>query len=164
MLPREVEILDRLNTINMEMVVLLAELREIREGAVRTKKPIELRFGKNIITWDGGALAIKGKGYKIVKALYEADKMRLKEATLDKRFWDGKVTHKTFKENIRQIAEKLERGKFPYSLLPVESKPKVVPIGEKGAYGKKSMRYIPAEIIGVKLHAKNFLGILAGNR
>ena len=72
-------------TFDAEEEELLARLQKQRSDVV---KPVPLFFGKNIITWgDRQALVIKGKGYKLVRVLYEADKMRLKEATLDKLIW-----------------------------------------------------------------------------
>jgi len=128
-------------------------LTRLQNPKGETFKPVPLTFGKNIITWgEGKALYIKGKGYKFVKALYEADKMRLKEATLEKIIWNGRVTHDTFTGYITRLVEKLERAKFPYRLLPVKSKPKVELSGEKTRTGKLAKRFVSPEIIGTKLH------------
>ena len=136
--------------LGVEESELLTRLQKPKGDIV---KPVPLIFGKNIITWEGGtALYIKGKGHKFLKALYEADKMRLKEATLDKIVWDGNVKHRNFREFVRRLVERLEKAKFPYRLLPVESKPKVEST-EKTRIGKPSLHFVPSEIIGVKLHA-----------
>ena len=119
-----------------------------------TPRPKELTFGKDIVTWgDGQALAIKGKGYRLIKALYFANGMRLKVATLGRVVWDNDVPkHRSFKEFIRKIAAKLETALFPYRLIPVKSREKVRNTG-KLRKGKPEKRRIQSEIIGARLDA-----------
>ncbi|MDR0328803.1 MAG: hypothetical protein LBI05_10955, partial [Planctomycetaceae bacterium] len=138
MQPRVLEILDRLGFLEKERgklcaeeLVLRTELRERLAGTKRAEKPVPLTFGKNVITWDGGAVALEGLGYKFVKALYDSKSMKLKEATLGRLVWGQEPKHQTFKELVRWLAEKLERAKFPYQLLPVMSKERTVKTGEK---------------------------------
>ena len=53
-----------------------------------------------------------------VKALYEADMMRLQEKTLGRLVWHNAMpNHHGFKEFLRKIAEKLEKAKFPYRVI-----------------------------------------------
>jgi len=160
------EIVARLWEIHTARKAFDAEETELLTRLQRTKgntvKPVPLLFGKNVISWGNGqALVIRGKGYKLVKALYEAKKMRLKEAVLDQIIWKGTVKHSTFVESVRRLAEKLEIGQFPYRLLPVKSMPKVESSGETHK-GKPTLRYVPAEIIGVKLCPTKFSGKVGG--
>jgi hypothetical protein len=98
-----------------------------------------------------------------VKVLYEADKMRLKEDTLARLVWEHKrPNHHTFKEFIRSTAEKLERAKFPYRLLPVMSKERTEPTGET-RNGKPVIRRIQSEVIGVKVDSRKSSVKLASN-
>jgi len=160
------EIVARLHAINVEQVRLTDEatkLWTLLQKAKRVEPPIPLTFSKNFITWDDGqVLLIKGKGYKFLKILYEAKGMRLKEATLDRLIWKGNVTHHNFKEFIRRLAEKLEKAKFPYRLLPVENKAKVVQTGNVHKDNRPEKMFIPSEIIGVKLHAIKICANVAG--
>ena len=158
--PRVSEIFARLDAIELaerelraERVVLLAELQERQEAGKRkrTPPPVELKFGKNVITWDGGTMYIKGKGYKFVKALYEANGMKLKEQTIGVRVWGYEQSHKNFKDKFYQLQAILEKAKFPYRLLPVMSKEKTVPTGEKYPDGKPKRKHLRPVIIGVKL-------------
>lgn len=161
------EITTRILEISNEQERLATEMEEL---AAQLQKPIQkadrqvlLTFGKDVITWKKEqALVIKGKGYKLLKALYEAKKMRLKESTLDQLIWKGNVKHHTFKEFIRRLAEKLEKAKFPYRLLPVKSKPKVKQTRKKYKGNKPEMVFIPPEIIGVKLHGTKLCANVAG--
>jgi hypothetical protein len=143
----------------VEETKLLAQLQESKNRGSKnnTSLRVPLTFGKNAITWgEGQVLAIRGKGYKFVKALYEANKMRLKEDTLAKLVWEHKnPTHHNFKEFVRSTAEKLERAKFPYRLLPVMSKEKTEDTG-KTHKGKPLLRRVQPEIIGVKLENRKF--------
>jgi hypothetical protein len=150
------EIIARLMEIHSVRFGLDLEEAELWGRLQRPKReisrPVPLTFGKDIITWgDGQALVIRGKGYKIVKALYKADNMRLTEETLDRIVWNGKVSHPTFTKYILRLAEKLEQANFPYQLLPMESEPKVETTGEV-RNGKPIKRFIDAVIIGVRLH------------
>jgi len=121
----------------------------------RPAPPVPLTFGKNVITWGGSALPIKGKGYKFIKVLYEADKMRLKEATIGRIVWgrDKEPNHPAFKEFTRWLAEKLEKAKFPYQLRHVMSKGNVKRTG-KMRREKPIKVFVPPEIIGVRLYAR----------
>ena len=121
-----------------------------------TRKHVPLTFGKNVITWDNEALAIKGKGYKFVKALYEARKMRLKEATLDRLVWNNELSsHDAFKEYMRWLATKLEKAKFPYRLIPVKSKGQIKSfLNPDSDAGKPLQKWIEPGIIGAKLATK----------
>ena len=127
----------------------------------RPAQPVPLTFAKNVITWGGGALPIKGKGYKFIKVLYEADKMRLKIARLEKTVWKddiqkGKtvaVKQNSFIVFLNWLAAKLEFAKFPYRLLPTRSKEKSEDTGEirKKKPVKKRIRSV---ITGAKLRMK----------
>jgi hypothetical protein len=144
---------------DVEESELLDQLQKIKSTP---NKPVLLTFGKNVITWgNDSALVIKGKGYQMLKALYYADKMRLKESTLDKLIWEGRVKHEAFVEYVRRLAEKLEREKFPYRLLPARSQPKVRPTGDIRK-GKPILHFVPSGIIGVKLCPTGFGGIACG--
>ena len=133
---------------------LLTLLQNPQNG---TKKPVLLRFGKNVITWEGGALAIGGKGYKFVKALYEADGMELDIEALEEFVWQNDVEEKgkvirqnTFRVALLRLSEKLERAKFPYKLLPERSKEKnEIVVREVGK--KPITKRIQSEIIGARL-------------
>lgn len=145
----------------LEEAELFGRLQKPKKNSLSPSVP--LTFGINVITWENGqALVIKGKGYKFVKALYEADKMRLREATLDRLIWKDNVNHCNFKVFIRRLAEKLEKAKFPYRLLPVKSKPKVKQTRKKYKGNKPEMVFIPPEIIGVKLHGTKLCANVAG--
>ena len=153
--PRAFEILDRLDAIALEAMELRAELQKILEPRKRkrTPPPIGLAFGENVIAWDGGAVALEGVSYKIVKALYDANGMKMKEGTLGRLAWGDEPTHKNFKERISRVSEKLEKAKFPYRLLPVMSKEKTVPTGEKYPNGRPKLKHLRPIVIGVKLTA-----------
>jgi len=151
----ELEIVTRLleihaarRTFDVEEAELLALLKKQKRGAT---PPVKLTFGKNIITWDGGFLYIKGKGYKFVKALYDTNSMKMKESVLGERVWGYEQSHKNFKDMFYEIQEKLEKAKFPYQLLPVMSKDKTVPTGEKYPDGRPKLKHLRPVIIGVKL-------------
>jgi hypothetical protein len=148
----------RLDEREMELLTLL---QKPKKGL---RKPVLLTFGKNIISWEGGALSITGRGYKFVKALYDADGMRRKEATLGRLVWGQEPKHHTFRELARWLAEKLEKAKFPYQLLPLMSKEKTVPTGEKHSDGKPKLKHLRPVIIGVKLTARTKSANLAVNR
>jgi DNA-binding response OmpR family regulator len=150
------KILDRLLEIHaarkafaLEEAELLTQLQKPKKDTV---KPVPLTFGKNVITWgDGQALAIKGKGYKLVKALYEANKMRLKRETLGVIVWNcDLVRQNTFLLFFHWLSEKLERARFPYRLIPIKSKEKIKTVEHK-AKGKPVKKRIQSEIIGAKL-------------
>ena len=121
------------------------------------EKPVTLTFGTNVIRWDGGALAISGKGYKFVKALYEADEMQLEIEALEKLVWmdDVELKGKIIKQNtfikaLQRLSETLERAKFPYRLFPIESKEKFEIVERK--LGKKPItKRIQSRITGAKL-------------
>jgi len=154
-----------IHTIRRELITEESELlaRLQRPKGDKNKPPVELTFGKGVISWGNGqALPIRGKGYKFLKALYYADKMRSKEATLDKIVWKGKVNHRTFTVFVRRLAERLEGAKFPYQLLPVESKPAVKPTGQT-KNEKPVLRFVPCEIIGVRLRESRFCTNVPGN-
>jgi hypothetical protein len=160
--PRVVEIFDRLEAIDLEegelrseKIMLRTELREILERRKHSKKPVPLTFGKNVIKWEGGELRIRGKCYKFVRSLYEANKMRLKEVTLGKRVWgrNGEPKHRTFNQFVHWLADKLEKAKFPYRLLPAMSKGRTRQ-AEEMRNNKPIKIHEPPEIIGVKLHVR----------
>ena len=132
---------------------LLTRLQSPKKAA---KKHIPLKFEKNAITWDGGVLAIRGKGYTVIKVLYEAKKMRLKEAALDQLVWNNELpSHDAFKEYIRWLATKLEKAKFPYRLIPVKSKGKIKAfLNPNSDDGKPLQKWIEPGIIGAKLATK----------
>jgi len=135
----------RLDKREMELLTLLQEPKKDSE------KPVLLAFGRNVIRWEGGALPIRGKGYKFVKALYEADQMRQKVRTLGKKVWNNPVVKQhTFIVALHWLAEKLEKAKFPYRLLPVRSQERFEVMERKK--GKKPVtKRIQSEIIGAKL-------------
>ena len=160
--PRVAEIFVRLDAIELaegklrtERAMLHAELQETLEPRKRkrTPPPIELAFGKNIITWDRGAVALEGVSYKIVKALYDANGMKMKEGTLGRLAWGNEPAHKNFTERIRRVSEQLEIAKFPYRMLSVMSKEKTILTGEKYPDGRPKFKHIRPVIIGVKLTA-----------
>lgn len=153
-----IEIVSRLLEIHATRQALLQEETELlirlQKAKEHTHPPVPLTFGNNVITWGNGqALVIKGKGYRFVQILYAAKRMRLKEETLDRLIWKSKLNHCNFKVFIHRLAEKLEQSQFPYRLLPVMSKPKIEQSGDKNKNDKPERVYIPAEMIGVKLHA-----------
>ena len=147
------QIADAVKRLDDREMELLTRLQSPKKA---TKKHIPLTFGKNIITWDGGGLAIKGKGYKFVKVLYDAKKMRLKEATFDRLVWNNKLpSHDAFKEYIRWLATKLEKAKFPYRLIPVKSKGQIKSfLNPNSDDGKPLQKWIDPGIIGAKLATK----------
>jgi len=120
-----------------------------------TKRPIELTFGKDIITWGNGqALAVRGKGYRFIKALYFANGMRLKRETLGRIVWDNDLpSHRNFVRYILWLSGKLEKGQFPYRLLPVKSKERIESV-DKPDGGKPIKKRIQSEIVGTRLGAK----------
>ena len=140
----------RLEGRETELLTLLQEQNE------SIKNPVPLIFGKNVITWEGGALSIRGNGYLFLKVLYEADGMQLTEDAICGMVWrqDKDPEHHTFKESVRWLTEKLEKARFPYQLLPVMSEGGTIPIGEKFRNGKQKLKHVRPEIIGVKLNAR----------
>ena len=137
---------------------LLALLQKVKKAV---KKPIPLTFRKNVITWDGGALPIRGKGYRFLKALYNADKMRRKIATLEQIAWKedirkGKIIQQhTFIVMCHDLMKKLRKANCPYQLSFVRSKEKVKVVERKG--GKKPVtKRIQSKIIGAKLGIREF--------
>jgi len=146
---RLLEIHTARKTFDHEEAELLARLNRQK---ITRRKPVPLTFGENFITWENGqALAIKGKGYKFVKALYEADKMRLKRETLGLIVWNcDLVRQNTFLVFLHWLSEKLERVHFPYRLIPIKSKEKIKIMAHKER-GKPVKKRIQSEIIGAKL-------------
>ena len=144
--------------ITERLLALDQEEHEILTGKVRMEKPVTLTFGKNVIRWDGGAVPMRGKGYKFVKALYEADEMQLEIEALEETVWkqeisgESKVVIKqnTFRVALLRLSETLEKAKFPYRLFPVRSEEKTEIV--ERAIGKKPItKRIQSEIIGVRL-------------
>ena len=126
------------------------ELQAGKKCAV--KKPVELRFDKNIIIWEGGALPIKGLGYKFVQTLYEANDMKRTVRMLGKQVWGNSlVKQNTFIVFIHWLSAKLEKANFPYRLLPIKSKERYEATGETFKSGRPKRKRIRSEIIGVKL-------------
>jgi len=138
---------------------------EILTGKVRSdiNQSVSLKFGKDVITWgnSGKALAIRGDGYRILKALYIADKNYLTREELEEIVWDTKkfveddearfVKQNTFRKAISRLAEKLELAKFPYRITKVESDTQYEPTGKKFKSGKQKVKPLQPEIIGVRL-------------
>jgi len=153
--PRLLEIKEERQALHQRLVALDQEETEILTRTKRTKKSVELKFGKNVIRWEGGEMKIRGKGYTFVTALYGADKMRLTEGTLGKYVWgkNREPKHKTFTEYVRGLALKLEKAKFPYHLLPAMSQGKTRQTNEI-RNNKPIKIYEPPEIIGVKLRPR----------
>jgi len=135
----------------------LAVLDQMEQKLLTGKKraaetPIELRFDKNVIIWDGGALPIKGLGYKFVQTLYEANDRKRTVRMLGKQVWGNSlVKQNTFIVFIHWLSAKLEKANFPYRLLPIKSKERYEATGEKFKSGKPKRKRIQSEIIGVKL-------------
>jgi len=156
------EIIARLVEIHLARKAFDIEEGELLARLQRPKKdkdrPIELTFGKNIISWGNGqALPIKGKGYKFLKALYYADGMRLKEEILGRIVWDNDTpNHRNFTRYVLWLSEKLEKAHFPYRLIPAKSKEKIKTI-ENPNGGKPTKERIQSEIIGAKLGTKQTL-------
>jgi len=142
------KIADAVKRLDDRQMELLIRLQSPKKA---TKKHIPLTFGKNVITWDGGALAIKGKGYRFIKALFEADKMRLKREILGGIVWNNDlVRQNTFIVFLHWLAGKLEKAKFPYRLLPAKSKEKIKTVEHKAGEKPVKKRF-QSEIIGAKL-------------
>ena len=150
------EMYERRDRLAAELATLdqMIKAKVLRAGKGKQKHTpsVKLTFGKNVITWDGGAVTLEGVEYKIVATLYAANKMRLKEATLGKRAWGDEPTHRAFRERVRSVTEKLEKAKFPYRLLPVMSKPRMVLTGEKFPNGKPKQKCLRPVIIGFKFN------------
>jgi len=161
--PRVAEILAQLDAFELATKELRAELREILEPDKRKCTPIKLTFDKNIITWNGGAIALKGLGYKIVRTLYEVNDMMMEEATLGERVWGQEPKHRTFNELVRWLMEKLERAKFPYQLIFIMSEEKIIQTGEKYSDGRPKLKHLRPVIIGIKLNARTTSANLAAN-
>jgi DNA-binding response OmpR family regulator len=150
------EILARLWEIHSVRLGLDREEAELWTRLQKPKRnkaiPIELTFGKDIIQWgNGGALSIKGKGYKFVKSLYDADGMRLKRERLGMLVWKNDcVRQNTFLVFLHWLSEKLDEGQFPYRLIPIKSKERIEIVKYK--MGEKPVKKrIQSEIIGAKL-------------
>ena len=149
------------------IAALNKEANEILTGKVRLEPPILLTFGKNVIQWKDGALAIRGKGYKFVKALYNADEMQLEIAALEEIVWkdDMEMKGKIIKQNtfikaLQRLAETLERAKFPYRLLPVESKERYEVVAqhqEKKPTSKRIQSRITGAQLGMTVNCPNVL-------
>ena len=158
MTDRLLEIREERQALHARLVALDQEENEILTGTERTgKKPVPLTFGKNVVAWGDRKMPLKGKGYKFVKALYDAKKMRLKGGTLGKRVWgkDKEPQRHTFNVFIRWITEKLEKAKFPYLIKPVMRKGQVRQAEERRGRNNKPIKiYEPPEIIGVKMHVR----------
>jgi len=132
-----------------------------KEG-IGDDEPASLNFGKDVITWGNGqVLAIKGDGYKILKALYCSDEKYLTKGELEELVWDKKklteesegrfVKQDTFLQAISRLAEKLESVNFPYRVIKVESETKYEPTGKKFKRGGEKIKPLKPEIIGVRL-------------
>ena len=152
--------------ITERLLALDQEEHEILTMSVRNdeNQSVSLKFGKDVITWgnSGKALAIRGDGYRILKALYVADKNYLTREELEEIVWDKKkllveddearfVKQNTFRKAISRLAEKLELAKFPYRITKVESDTQYEPTGKKFKSGKQKVKPIQPEIIGVRL-------------
>ena len=138
----------------IERLVALDQMEhELPTGEKRTaEKNVKLEFGKNVIIWDGGALPIKGLGYKFVQTLYEANEMKQTVRTLAKLVWGNPlVRQNTFIVFMHWLSAKLEKASFPYRLLPVKSKERYVTTAEKFKSGRPKRKRIRSEIIGAKL-------------
>ena len=141
------------------------EANEILTRTMRSdmNQSISLKFGKDVISWgnSGKALAIRGDGYRILKALYDADQNFLTREKIEEILWDKKklveddeshfVKQNTFCKAISRLAEKLEFAKFPYRITKVESDTQYEPTGKKFKSGKQKVKPIQPEIIGVRL-------------
>jgi len=133
-------------------------------GRVRSDagKSISVYFGKNAISWKGGALGISGDGYKILKALYYADENYLTREELEELVWDKRklteenegrfVKQDTFLQAVTRLAEKLASVNFPYQVIKIESEAKYEPTGKKFKSGMKKIKPLKPEIIGVRLN------------
>jgi len=116
------------------------------------EKTIELKFGEKIITWDGGALPIRGLGYKFLQKLYEANEMKQTVRTLANHVWGNPlVRQNTFIVFMHWLSAKLEKANFPYRLLPIRSQERHVATSETFKSGKPKRKRIRSEIIGAKL-------------
>ena len=138
----------------MERLVALDQMeQELQTGKKRAaERTVKLEFGRNVITWDGGALPIRGLGYKFVQKLYEANEMKQTVRTLAKHVWDNPlVRQNTFIVFMHWLSAKLENAHFPYRLLPIKSQEHYVVTDETFASGKPKRKRIRSEIIGVKL-------------
>ena len=144
--------------ITERLIALDQKEQEILTGKVRTEKPVPLIFGKNVIQWQGGALAISGKGYKFIRALYEADEMHLDIPALEEIVWNEEIgegtkaviKQNTFRVTLLRLSETLEKAKFPYRLSPIRSEEKTEVV--ERAVGKKPItKRIQSEIIGARL-------------
>ena len=147
------------------LAALDQEENEILTGKMRSdmNQPVSLKFGKDVISWgnSGKALAIRGDGYRILKALYVADQNYLTREELEEIVWDKKnlveddearfVKQNTFRRAISRLAEKLEFAKFPYRITKVESDTQYEPTGKKFKSGKQKVKPIQPEIIGIRL-------------
>jgi len=139
---------------SIERLAVLDQMeQELLTGKKHTpEKPIELQFGENVILWEGGALSIRGLGYKLLRVLYEADGRKRTVRTLGKQVWGNPlVRQNTFVVFIHWLSAKLERAGFPYRLLFIRSKERYESTGEKDENGKPKRKRIQSEIIGVKL-------------
>ena len=100
-------------------------------------------------------MAIKGKGYRLIKALYHAEGMRLKRDKLGLLVWNNDcVRQNTFIVFLHRLSEKLEMARFPYRLLPVKSKERIENNGEtwkdKSGTKKPGKKRLQYEIMGAK--------------
>ena len=138
------------------LIVLDQQEREILTGNTRLVDPVPLTFGKNVISWGNGkALSIGGKGYKLLKALYESNEMILDESAIGLLLCDNDMpNHKNFRETVRRTMEALERAKFPYRLLWVKSEERHERTGVLLKSGRPEVRRIQPVIIGVRLDAR----------
>jgi len=127
--------------------------QELQTGKKRTaEKPTKLTFGKNVITWDGGALPIRGLGYRFIQVLYEANDMKRTVRTLGLQVWGNPmVRQNTFIVFTHWLSAKLEKAKFPYRLLQVKSKERYEATDGEFKSGKPKRKRIQSEIIGMKL-------------
>jgi hypothetical protein len=149
-----------LRTAVERLAALSREREEILTKTKRAKKPIELKFDKNLISWNGGALHIIGKGYKFLKVLYEAESMQLGIAVFEKSVWeineadtDKMLKQATFIQFVRWLSKKLDTGNFPYILTQVKSEERTEDTGEM-RNGKPVKMRIRSETIGAKLHTR----------
>ena len=164
--PRDIEIQNRIDALMSamgemcaELIVLRAEQEERREGKARERArsgdvPLVFDPDGRTIRWDGGSVRLGKKPYKFVQALYLAKKKRMRIAGIAKAVWGNVLTAPhTINVTFYNLVDELKKENFPYKILNVKKKRKVVEV-KNPITGDTRQIAVQPEIIGFMFRIK----------
>ena len=161
--PRVLEILDRLDAIDLargelcaEELVLRTELRERLEAKERKQTrsgevPLVFDPDGRTIRWDGGSVRLGKKPFKFVQALYFAKKRRMRIAQIAKAVWGNElIANNTINMTFYRLVDKLKKANFPYKISSRADKKQTVEYKDKRT-GEPRQITVQPEIIGFSI-------------